>query len=79
MRNKELEELLIENANTKKLIRDGFVNFVISSLLYSLGLFLAAKMLKTQNVITWDLRWIQCTALMTGINFLRIWDRTYMR
>jgi len=79
MRDKELEKLFEETAKTKKLIRDGFVNFVISSLLYSLGLFLAVKMLKTQGAITWELKWIQCTALITGINFFRIWDRTFMR
>lgn len=79
MRDKDLENFFEETAKTKKLIRDGVVNFLISSLLYSLGLFLAIRMLKSGDVISWELQWTQCTALVTGFNFIRIWDRTFMR
>lgn len=79
MRNQELKQILEEAENTKKTIRDGVLNFVVSSLLYALGLFLLIKILKSGDVITWELRWIECTGIMTGFNFIRLWDRTFFR
>lgn len=63
----------------KSQILSGLMNFVFSSLLYSLGLYLAVRLLQGAEIISWKLSWVQCTSLVLGFNFLRVWDRAFMR
>lgn len=63
----------------KSQILSGLMNFVFSSLLYSLGLYLAVRLLQGADIISWKLSWVQCTSLVLGFNFLRVWDRAFMR
>jgi len=65
--------------DAKSRILGGVMNFVLSSLLYALGLYLAVRVLKSADAISWNLSWTQCTSLIVGFNFIRVWDRALMR
>jgi hypothetical protein len=77
---RELPEEFVEMAgNAKDQILNGLMNFVVTSLVYSLGLFLVTRVLASADVISWQFSWIQCTSLVLGFNFVRLWDRAFMR
>lgn len=76
----ELPEEFAQMTNqAKSQILSGLMNFVFSSLLYSAGLYFAARLLQDADVISWRLSWTQCTSLVLGFNFIRVWDRAFMR
>jgi len=64
-------------ANVRKKIRLGLVNFVLTTLVYALGLYVTTRILRSADVISWRLAWVQCTSLAAISNIVRIWDRTF--
>ena len=72
---KHLEEV----SEARATIRAGFLNYIVTTLVYSLGVFLGARILNSADVIAWRLSWTECTSLVGGFNFLRIWDRAFFK
>ena len=79
MTHPEMEGFLAASQQARQQILSGILNFVFSSLVYALGLFLAVRIFESAGAISWELSWVQCTSLTCGFNFLRIWDRALMR
>jgi hypothetical protein len=75
----EMEEFRKFQEQAKQQILSGFLNFVFSSLVYSLALYLAVRLFWSIDAISWKLSWVNCTSLILGFNFLRVWDRAFMR
>lgn len=63
----------------KSTLLQGLINFLFSTLVYSLFIWFVSRTLEQGNVVSWKLQWTQCTALVASFNFVRIWDRTFMR
>lgn len=79
MTHPEMEEFLKLQERAKKQILSGLVNFLVSSLVYALALYLAARLFESVGAISWKLSWVNCTSLILGFNFVRVWDRAFMR
>lgn len=73
------EELWQEGRDAGRSFLNGVLNFLISSLLYAAALWFWTKTLHDADVISWRFTWIQSTGIANSFNFIRIWDRAFMR
>ena len=73
------DEHLEQVSEARATILAGFLNYIVTTLVYSLGVFLGVRILKSADVIAWRLSWTECTSLVGGFNFLRIWDRAFFK
>ena len=73
------DEHLEQVSEARATIRAGFLNYIVTTLVYSLGVFLGVRILQSADVMPWRLSWTECTSLVGGFNFLRIWDRAFFK
>ena len=71
------DEHLEQASEARATIRAGFLNYIVTTLVYSLGGFLGVRILQSADVMSWRLSWTQCTSLVGVSNFLRVWDRAF--
>lgn len=78
-RHPEFDEVWKEAEEHGRRIRQGLLNFLVTSLIYALGLWYFSGVFQEVGIISWKLTWIQSTSVITAFNFLRVWDRAFMR
>jgi hypothetical protein len=68
-----------EFADIKKSALSGLMTFVITSLLYALAAWFLIRLMNDNDVITWRLSWTEVSSAVLTLQFIRVWDKTFMR
>ncbi len=63
----------------RRALLDGFVNFLVSSLLYTIFAWYLLRVLERNDVVSFKFTWIEIAGLVYATQFVRIWDRAVMR
>lgn len=75
----EFENVWQEGAEHRNRFFQGVLNFLVTSLLYALAAWWFSRVFQDIGVISWKLSWTQSTSIVTAFNFIRVWDRAFMR
>jgi len=78
-RHPEMEQMWKEGAEYRGRLLQGLLNFLVTCLVYALGLWYFSGIFQEIGIISWKLTWVQSTSLIATINFIRVWDRAFMR
>ena len=68
-----------ETQKTSSTFLGGFATFVISTLLYAFAAWYIARTLNDNGVISWKLSWTGSSSMVALLQFVRVWDRVFMR
>lgn len=79
MQHPEVTQFEEEVRKGRRALLDGILNFLFSSLLYSTFSWFILRTLEQNNVVSFKFTWTEIAALVYFAQFVRIWDRTFMR
>ena len=79
MQHPEVTQYEEELKKCRRALLDGFLNFLFSSLLYSTFAWFLLRTLEQNNVVSFKFTWFEITGVVYAAQFVRIWDRTFMR
>lgn len=66
-------------STTSSTLLSGFATFILSTLLYALAAWYVARTLNDNDVISWKLSWTAASSMAFTLQFVRVWDRAFMR
>jgi len=78
-RHPEFDKVWEEGAEHRNKLFQGLLNFLVTSLLYALGAWWFSRVFQEIGIISWKLTWTQSTSFVLAFNFVRVWDRAFMR
>lgn len=79
MQHPEVTQFEEEVRKGRRAILDGILNFLLSSLLYSTFSWFILRTLEQNDVVSFKFKWIEIAGVVYAAQFVRVWDRTFMR
>ena len=79
MQHPEVTQFEEELRKGRRALLDGFLNFLLSSLLYSTFSWFILRTLEQNDVVSFRFNWVEIAGVVCAAQFVRIWDRTFMR
>lgn len=79
MQHPEVTQFEEEVRKGRRAIFDGILNFLLSSLLYSTFSWFILRTLEQNDVVSFKFKWIEIAGVVYAAQFVRVWDRTFMR
>lgn len=79
MQHPEVTQFEEEVRRGRRAALDGILNFLFSSLLYSTFSWFILRTLEQNDVVSFKFNWVEIAGVVYAAQFVRIWDRTFMR
>jgi len=79
MQHPEVTQFEEELRKGRRALLDGFLNFLLSSMLYSTFSWFILRTLERNDVVSFKFNWVEIAGVVYAAQFVRIWDRTFMR
>lgn len=79
MQHPEVTQFEEELRKGRRALFDGFLNFLLSSMLYSTFSWFILRTLERNDVVSFKFNWVEIAGVVYAAQFVRIWDRTFMR
>lgn len=68
-----------EKRQIRRKVWEGWLNYLVSSLIYSTFVWFFLRELNKVDAISFQLSWSKSAALTFSCQFVRMWDRAFMR
>lgn len=79
MQHPEVTQFEEEVRKGRRAVLDGILSFLLSSLLYSTFAWFILRTLEQNDVVSFKFNWVEIAVLVYSAQFVRVWDRTFMR